>query len=122
MGFVRFRELENGALFSDIEPEADVLPLIAPHFADRFPLEHWVIYDRIREKAAVHPAGKSWFILEEADEEKLSVSALSAGEPYFQELWKGFHRAVSIRERENSPLQQAFLPLKFRSVMTEFKK
>ena len=29
MGFVRFRELKNGVLFSEIEAEADVLALIA---------------------------------------------------------------------------------------------
>lgn len=121
MGFVRFRELENGGLFAVIEPEADVLAMIAPHFADRLPLEHWAILDRIRDRAAVHPAGKNWFLLDEVDEKSLSMPADSCEEPYFQRLWRGFHRAVGIEERENRRLQQAFLPLKFRHIMTEFQ-
>lgn len=38
--FVRFRELENGVLFSEIEPKNRVLTCIAEHFADRFPMEN----------------------------------------------------------------------------------
>lgn len=122
MGFVRFRVLESGILLSEIEAEADILAMIAPHFANRLPLEHWVILDRTRKKAAVHPAKRDWFILEEVDEEKMSAPTLSSEETYFQKLWRGFHKAVSIGERENTALQQAFLPLKFRDVMTEFQR
>ena len=35
--FVRFRELENGVLFSEIAPKNRILSCIADHFADRFP-------------------------------------------------------------------------------------
>ena len=35
MGFVRFSELKNGVLFSEIEAENQVLPLLADHFANR---------------------------------------------------------------------------------------
>ena len=56
MGFVRFRELENGILFSEIDAEADILPLIGHHFADRLSVENWMIYDKRRKKAAVHPS------------------------------------------------------------------
>ena len=35
--FIRFRELENGVLFSEITPKSQVLTCIGDHFADRFP-------------------------------------------------------------------------------------
>ena len=46
---IRFRELENGVLFSEIAPKSQVLTCIADHFADRFPLENWMIYDKTHE-------------------------------------------------------------------------
>ena len=44
--FIRFRELENGILFSEITPKAQILTCVADHFTDRFPLELWMIYDK----------------------------------------------------------------------------
>lgn len=119
MGFVRFRELKNGILFSRIEAEADILALIAPHFADRLPLEDWAIYDRRFRKAAVHPAGKGWVILEEAEDASSGLEE-SEEEPCFDRLWKIFHRALGIESRLNRELQMSFLPKKFRPFMNEF--
>jgi len=119
-GFVRFRELENGVLFSEISAEVDVLSLIAPHFADRLPGENWMIYDRNYQKAAVHPAGRTWFLLEEVDQESLLKLQNSGEEALYQTLWKGFHRAVGIESRKNRRAQMSFLPMKFRTFMNEF--
>ncbi len=120
MGFVRFRELKNGVLFSEIEAEADVLALIAPHFADRLPLENWAVYDHRRQKAAVHISGKGWMILEDVDKEQLLEPGASAQEAEYEALWKVFHRAIGIQERTNGRLQMSLLPRKFRQFMNEF--
>ena len=120
MGFVRFRELENGVLFARIAAEADILSLIAPHFADRLTQEDWMIYDECRQRAAIHPGGQPWFLLDGVDEECLASLRDSGDEAHFQRLWKGFHRAIGIEERANPGLQRSFLPLKFRRLMTEF--
>ncbi len=122
MGFVRFREMENGVLFSEIDPESDVLALIAPHFADRLAKEHWMIYDRKRKKAALHGAEGPWVLLEEVEEERFWGLTESEREEAFTTLWKTFHRAVGIASRVNSSLQASFLPKKFRPFMTEFKE
>lgn len=118
MGFVRFRELKNGVLFSEIDAEADILALIAPHFADRLPLENWVVYDRRRRKAVVHPAQKSWMILEDA--EAFADLGNSDEEAYYDSLWKVFHQAIGIASRRNAGLQMSQLPRKFRQFMNEF--
>lgn len=120
MGFVRFRELANGVLFSRIDAEADVLALIAPHFADRLPLENWMICDLHRQKAAVHPAGKGWMLLEEVEETFFLQMENAETEAYYDGLWKVFHRAVGIASRTNSRLQGSLLPQKFRPFMNEF--
>lgn len=120
MGFVRFRETKRGILVSEINAEADVLALIAPHFADRLPMEDWLIYDRSRQKAAVHVSGRGWFLLEEVDGESLESLCGSEKEDDYAGLWKTFHRAIGIEGRANGRLQMGLLPLKFRSFMTEF--
>lgn len=120
MGFVRFRELKNGALLSEIDPDADLLALLAPHFADRLPLERWIIYDRRRRKAALHPGGRDWFLLEEVDGEGLKALQDSGAEARFQALWRTFHRTIGIEARTNGKLQKSMMPLKYRAFMTEF--
>ena len=53
-----FGELKNKTLFAKIEPKHAVLPCIAEHFADRFPQENWVIYDKTHEVFLIHEKGK----------------------------------------------------------------
>ena len=56
-------ELENGMLFSRIGPKNDVVAFLMPHFADRLPIENFVIYDEKRNLFGIHPAGKPWYLL-----------------------------------------------------------
>ena len=58
--FIRFRELENGILFSEITPKAQILTCVADHFEDRFPLENWIIYDKTHKVCLVHGVRKRW--------------------------------------------------------------
>ena len=119
---IRFQELDSGALLAVIDPEADVLALIASHFSNRLPLENWMIYDRRRKKAVVHPKRKSWYLVEEIPEEVLDSQQRSAAEQEMDTLWKCFHQAVAIPERANEKLQNSLIPLKFREFMNEFQK
>lgn len=119
LGFVRFRELENGVLFSEIRAEANVLPLIGTHFADRFPNENFMIYDHGHQACLVHRAGGPWVIFWDMQPDESSSMRLSEHEQEMQRLWKGFCESVSIKERENPRCQQQLWPLKFRKWMTE---
>ncbi|MBR2949335.1 MAG: TIGR03915 family putative DNA repair protein [Lachnospiraceae bacterium] len=121
--FVRFRELEGGLLFSRIEPDADVTAFVMPHFADRFPLENFVIADTKRGIAGVHPSGKPWFLMHLQESECLAFENMEGR--YTQQereinlLIRRFTESISIEERENRKLQKHFMPLKYRSFMTE---
>lgn len=120
--FIRFRELENGVLYAPITPKAQVLTCIAPHFADRFPLENWMIHDKTHHMYAVHEARKHWVLVKEdvselADER---FERLSEEEREYERLWKSFCSTIAIRERENPVCQRGHLPLRFRPNMTEF--
>lgn len=122
--FVRFRELEGKLLFARIEPDANVLEFVMPHFADRFPLENFVIMDVRRGIAGIHEARRDWFLvrLDREERERFSSMALRYSEEELEmaELFRHFCVSLGIRERKNLSLQQQFLPLKYRRFMTEF--
>ncbi|WP_180272713.1 TIGR03915 family putative DNA repair protein [Konateibacter massiliensis] len=122
LGFVRFRELKNKVLCSVIEPKNDVVALIAPHFADRLPMENWLIYDKGRKLAAVHEGRGTWGIIKSDGLILQSLEQISEEEKAMEELWKGFCSSISIKERENLNLQKQNLPLRFQKDMVEFQK
>ena len=120
-GFTRFEETENGILFAQIHPKNQVLPMLMPHFADRFPCENFVIRDRGRNLYGIHPAGKDWFLASIENGPDRSQLKLSEEELQMQELFRYFTDKIMIEERENRKLQRQLLPLRFRTDMTEFR-
>lgn len=119
-GFVRFRELRGNVLFSEISPKHHVLPVLAPHFADRFPGENWMITDCRRGLTAVHQAGRQW-VLTDMEINRGQLPDATDREEEFVRMWKSFTKSISIRERENLMLQRQNLPLRFRSHLPEFE-
>lgn len=117
--FVRFRELENGVMCSEIEPENQVLPLLGDHFADRFPMVDFMIYDRTHCQCLVHRAQKQWVILMDADLDEQLIRRYSVKEREYARLWKGFVGSIAIQERKNPGCQMNFMPKKFWKYMTE---
>ena len=120
--FLRFRELENGILFSKINPKAQVLTCIANHFANRLPLENWLVYDETHKMALVHEANKRWVLLVDETMNLEKTKYISEEERVFEKLWKGFCETISIKERENQELQRQHLPIWYRNNMVEFTK
>lgn len=118
--FIRFRELENGIMFSEINPKNRVLTCIGDHFTDRFPLENWLIYDKAHGECIVHRVGYAWVLLQDFELKPEMTENISAKEREMQQLWKGFFESLSIKERENPICQRNHLPLRFRPDMTEF--
>lgn len=128
-GFVRFRELKNQTLFAKIEPKHAVLPCIAEHFADRFPQENWVIYDKTHEVFLIHEKGKRYYFLQQymcmkgdSGSAQNIAGGFSEEEMDYEALWKEFFQSISVAERENRALQNQNLPLRFRTNLVEFSK
>lgn len=119
-GFLRFQELKKGILFAGIEPKNDILLLLAPHFADRFPLENFIIYDKKRKSAIMHKQKSVWAYCREAVISDDFSLEQSEQEVYFQQMFRQFCKSISIKERENISLQKQMLPLRFRPDMIEF--
>lgn len=128
--FLRFSQTPGGILTARIGPKNDVLTLLAPHFADRLPEENWVIYDENHKRAAVHPAGRSWFMVNEPLDPEQEDSETGwqywlkerTDEEEYEDMWRMFCDTIAIRERKNPVCQRTHLPLRFRPYMTEFNK
>ena len=117
-GFIRFREISGMFLLAQIQPENDILPLLAPHFSNRFPNENWVIYDEGRQKALCYGKGTECVIKKEV---RLQIPRNAIGDRgEYEELWRAFCDSVSIEARHNEKLQKQMLPLRFRNNMPEF--
>ena len=101
MGFLRFRELESGILYAKFRPKNRVLTCVAPHFADRFSVDNWMIYDETYGEYAVHEKGKRWVLVSGSQMEPDAVSANSGQEEKFRALWRMFTDTIAIAERTN---------------------
>lgn len=119
-GFLRFQELENGILYARIGPKGNAVTFLMPHFADRLPIENFVIHDDKRNLFGIHPAKRQWYLL--SGDEGESELRFSEEEAEYQELFRHFCSTIAIKERKNLKLQQNLLPLRFREYMIEYAK
>jgi len=117
-GFVRFREVKQGFLYARIEPQADILVFLAPHFAERVGDRPWMIHDPGRSQAVVYDL-KQWKFLQGVE---------ASGEPEYSEseencsnLWRHYFNRLAIPERHNPRLQQQHVPLRARKYLVEFE-
>ena len=117
MGFVRFTEID-GVLASVIQPKNRVLPLIDPHFSDRFNAERFIIHDATHRCALMHMPGCSRIV----PMEEMRFTAVSVRELEIQALWRKFHQTIAIEGRLNPQLQRSNMPLRFRPEMLEFDR
>lgn len=118
--FLRFRELENGILYAEIGPKNNIITFIMPHFADRLPLENFVVYDEIRNIYALHPSGGEWYLVYGEEGREMAAPCFSEEERKYSELFTHFFHTIAIKERKNNRLQMNMLPLRYRRYMTEF--
>lgn len=117
-GFLHFTELDGHILFAPFEPKNNIISLITPHFADRFPDENFIIFDSLRSTAAVHSPAGGW-VLVSGENFNLPPSFRNEDEE-IKKLWKTFFHSISIKDRENRKLQRQNMPLRFRTYMEEF--
>lgn len=114
-GFIRFKDI-GGCLYSKIEPDNNILELIANHFIDRFSSEKFIIHDGIRNRALVHN-GRINHIVED-----FSVNELVCKNDDYEELWKTYFKSTNIKERKNLAHQRGMMPRRYWKNMIEVEK
>lgn len=115
-GFVRFSDFD-GLLAGEIEPKNRVLPLLRPHFCDRFSNETFFLYDRTHQEALLYQPGR-WAI---APMKEFRMARPDQREREYRRMWKAFYDTIAIRERENPKLRRSNMPKRYWSQLTEFQ-
>jgi probable DNA metabolism protein len=108
LGLVRFSDID-GVLLSTIEPDHDVITLLAPHFSDRYKDERVIIYDKKRKKAVFCYRGK-WQV-RSFDIEK--HPELLKEELKYRRLWMTYFEHIAIKERINPKCQKRCMPVRY---------
>ena len=123
-GFVRFQETSDGLFFAAIEPDHDIVSLLAPHFARRYGAQSWVIYDRRRDKGMFWKKPELHEItLTDKQFNTITGDILqhvrSEDEDLYRSLWKAYYKAINIPERKNIRLMLRLLPRRYWKYLPE---
>lgn len=109
LGLVRFQLLQRNIYYAAIEPDHNIVELLAPHFARRMADQNWVIHDLRRDLAAVYNQ-EEWFSTHFTLQHKLD---LEKEEQHYQTLWKQYYDSIAISSRINPRLQKRFMPQRY---------
>ena len=113
-GLLRFSSLD-GVLYGALEPDHDILPILANHFIDRYKHEKLIIHDKKRQKALIAQNGQ-WYMSDVTDQWK----NIQSQDHVYQSLWMLYFDSIAIEERTNLRLQMQFVPKKYRKNILEF--
>ena len=113
-GFVRF-SVYGQVLVAVIEPKNYVLPLLAPHFCDRYRNESFMIYDKSHSMALIYQSKKAELLY--VDE--LTLPEADCTEVEYRTLWKQFYNTIAIENRYNPRCRMTLMPKRYWGQMTE---
>ncbi|GAB2957577.1 TIGR03915 family putative DNA repair protein [Hymenobacter coalescens] len=124
--FVRFERTQDGLFHASIEPDFDVLPLIAEHFTKRYADQRWLIFDRRRRYGLYYDLQRTDVVSFDgaveavaAGSSAVSAAVLDEREPLFQVLWQAYFDHVNIPERRNVKLHRRHMPKRYWKYLTE---
>lgn len=115
--FVRFQKSSEGIFCAAINPDFNVLPLIADHFEKRYADQRWIILDTLRHYALYYDLQYTRFV--EPDHPLLAYPSSAdnawrdAKEDLYQQLWVSYFNSVNIKERKNTKLHLRHMPKRY---------
>ena len=121
-GFARLSPSADGLMVGVVEPEYNVLELLAPHFVRRFPSMPWMLVDGKRGQALHYDTQELHSLSCDPVQVAQSLEkggALQADLDPMGALWKSYYAAVNIPERQNKRLMARLLPRKYWKYLPE---
>ncbi|KAB2952612.1 DNA metabolism protein [Heliorestis acidaminivorans] len=109
LGLLRFRLLSNSIYYGPMEPDHNIIGLIAPHFTKRLADQNWMIHDLRRGLAALYNQ-KEWIITDIDPNKKVELASI---EIEYQDLWKAYFTSINIEERKNLKQQKTYMPFRY---------
>lgn len=122
--FIRFQQTSDGIFYAPIEPDYNVLPLIASFFKNRYADQKWIIYD-VKRKYGLY------YDLESVEEIAIDISERDANaiflpnesadekEELYGLLWNDYFRNTNIPARRNMKLHIRHVPKRYWKYLTE---
>lgn len=126
--FIRFQETADGIFYAPVEPDYNVLPLIASFFKNRYADQKWIIYDLKRKYGLFYDLEKVAEIvldyLPETAKSKVQLPSdvLQDKEELYALLWKDYFKSTNIPARKNMKLHVQHVPKRYWKYLTEKKQ
>ena len=123
--FIRFQKTADGMYYCPIEPDFNVLPLVAAFFKNRYADQQWIIYDVKRKYGLYYDLHKvteiSYEFVANIDTKKtvLPAELLDSKEELASLLWKDYFNSVNILARKNMKLHIQHVPKRYWKYLNE---
>ena len=108
LGVVRFEDV-GGVFYAPLEPDCDVLVLLAEHFQARLADQRWILHDLRRGRGALYD-GREWRV---ADMNPAELPSVTPNEKMYRKLWREFYKSTTTTQRLNPKLQRSNMPKKY---------
>ncbi|MGX9985045.1 TIGR03915 family putative DNA repair protein [Soonwooa purpurea] len=122
--FIRFQKSSDNMFHCMIEPDFNVLPLIAEFFRNRYTDQTWLIYDIKRNYGLFYDLKSvSEVTLSPVQQNALSKTdatiQLDDMEEKYQNLWQQYFKSTNIEARKNMKLHLQHVPRRYWKYLTE---
>ena len=123
-GLVRFQKTADGMYFAPIDPDHDILKLLAGHFKDRYAPQRWVIYDTRRNYGIYYDLQTIKEIVLENHRIDFSSGNIAGevrdvDEDFYRTLWQLYYEAINIIERKNIQQMNRAMPRRYWKYLPE---
>ncbi len=117
--FIRFKKGADGLYTAVVEPDFNVLPLIARHFRDRYADQRWLIFDQRRRYGIYYDLTS----VQEVKIEPVPAGSIGVAAPtpmlpdendsLYTSLWQEYFKSTNIKERVNLKLHIQHVPRRY---------
>lgn len=122
--FIRFEKSNDGTFYCMIDPDFNVLPLIASFFKKRYADQAWLIYDVKRKYGLMYNLSQIEevnLLPQNSNSTEIMTSSIDIDdrEIHFQTLWKQYFKSTNIEARKNMKLHLQHVPRRYWKYLTE---
>lgn len=121
--FVRFQLTKDQLYYAIVQPDFNVLPLIAKHFKSRYADQRWLIYDARRNYGIYSDMETVIEVSIDFSQDLQNETAIAAiyddNETIYQSLWQKYFSAVNIAARKNTKLHIRHMPKRYWKYLVE---
>jgi probable DNA metabolism protein len=123
--FIRFQKTADGIYYCPVEPDFNVLPLVASFFKNRYADQQWIIYDVKRKYGLYYNLYKveeiTYEFVANVDTSKVQLPAalVDDKEELASVLWKDYFTSTNIPARKNMKLHIQHVPKRYWKYLNE---